>query len=98
VIIAGAAQAKKIRPLVWRTVQTAANTSVETSVETPQVPIKTPEAILALLSAQPAMTLSQVASRLGKGTRAIEMAVAKLTESGKLQYVGPKKGGRWEVM
>jgi hypothetical protein len=26
------------------------------------------------------------------------MAVAKLTESGKLKYVGPKKGGHWEVM
>lgn len=77
------------RAVVWRTVQTAVNTSVET----PQVPIKTPEAILALLSAQPAMTLSQVASQLGKSTRAIEMAVAKLTESGKLKYVGPKKGG-----
>jgi hypothetical protein len=24
--------------------------------------------------------------------------VAKLTESGKLKYVGPKKGGHWEVM
>lgn len=55
-------------------------TSVETSVETPQIPYKTPEAILALLFEQPSMTLSQVANRLGKSTRAIEMAVAKLTE------------------
>ena len=88
----------QFRAVVWRTVQTAVNTSVETSVETPQVPLKTPEAILALLSAQPLMTLAQVASQLGKSTRAIEMAVAKLTESGKLKYVGPKKGGHWEVM
>ena len=88
----------QFRAVVWRTLQAAANTSVETSVETPQVPLKTPEAILALLSAQPSMTLAQVASQLGKSTRAIEMAVAKLTESGKLKYVGPKKGGHWEVM
>ena len=88
----------QFRAVVWRSVQTAANTSVETSVETPQVSLKTPEAILALLSAQPSMTLAQVASQLGKSTRAIEMAEAKLTESGKLKYVGPKKGGHWEVM
>lgn len=88
----------QFRAVVWRTVQAAANTSVETSVETPQFPLKTPEAILALLSKQPTMTLSQVANLLGKSTRAIEMAVAKLTESGKLKYVGPKKGGHWEVM
>jgi predicted HTH transcriptional regulator len=85
---------KQFRAVVWRTVQTAENTSVET----PQVPLKTPEAILALLSEQPTMTLSQVANRLGKSTWAIEMAVAKLTESGKLKYVGPQKGAHWEVM
>jgi predicted HTH transcriptional regulator len=78
--------------------QRRAATAVETSVETPQVPFKTPEAILALLSAQPSMTLSQVANRLGKSTRAIEMAVAKLPESGNLKYGGPKKGGHWEAM
>ena len=88
----------QFRAVVWRTEQASAATSVETSVETPQVPLKTPEAILALLSAQPSMTLAQVASQLGKSTRAIEMAVAKLTESGKLKYVGPKKGGHWEAM
>jgi predicted HTH transcriptional regulator len=88
----------QFRAVVWRTGQAAAATSVETSVETTQVPLRTPEAILALLREQPTMTLSQVANRLGKSTRAIEMAVAKLTESGKLKYVGPKKGGHWEVM
>ncbi len=88
----------QFRAVVWRTVQTSAVTSVETSVETPQNPLKTPEAILALLSAQPAMTLAQVASQLGKSTRAIEMAVARLTESGRLKFVGPKKGGNWKVM
>lgn len=71
---------------------------MEASVEPPQIPYKTPEAILALLFEQPAMTLTQVANRLGKSTRAIKMAVAKLTESGKLKFVGPKKGGHREVI
>ena len=88
----------QFRAMVWRKVQASAVTSVETSVENPQVPLKILEAILALLTEQPSMALSQVANRLGKSTRAIEMAVAKLTESGRLKYVGPKKSGHWEVM
>jgi predicted HTH transcriptional regulator len=87
-------EANQFRAVVWRTVQT----SVETSVESPQVRLKTPEAILALLASQPTMTLAQVASQLGKSTRTVEMAVAKLTDTNRLKYVGPKKGGHWEVM
>ena len=86
--------ANQFRAVVWRTVQT----SVETSVESPPVRLKTPEAILALLASQPTMTLAQVASQLGKSTRTVEMAVAKLTDTNRLKYVGPKKGGHWEVM
>ena len=62
-------------------------TTEETSVE-----------ILNLLLANPKMTLSQVAAKIGRSVRAIEMAVAKLTQAGKLRRVGPKKGGHWEVL
>lgn len=47
-----------------RQAATSVETSVELSVKTAQGPFKTPEAILALLSAQPTMTLSQVAKQL----------------------------------
>jgi ATP-dependent DNA helicase RecG len=68
-------------------VETPEKTSVETSVE-----------ILNLLLATPKMTLSQVAAKIGRSVRAIEMAAAKLTQEGKLRRVGPKKGGHWEVL
>lgn len=68
-------------------VETSVESSVETSVE-----------ILNLLMASPKMTLSQVAAKIGRSVRAIEMAAAKLTHEGKLRRVGSKKGGHWEVL
>ena len=66
-------------------------TSVKTSV-------KTPAAILGLLAATPAMTLAEVAAEIGKTSRAVELAAAKLVKEGRLKYVGPQKGGHWEVL
>jgi ATP-dependent DNA helicase RecG len=65
-------------------------TSVETSV-------KTSVRILMLLSQNPEMTLTEVASEVGRSVRAVEMAVAKLVKAGKLQHLGPQKGGHWKV-
>ena len=66
-------------------------TSVKTSV-------KTPAALLELLGRNPEMTLAQAAAEIGRSVRAIEMASAKLVTAGKLRYVGPQKGGHWEVI
>lgn len=68
---------------------------VETPVETP---VKTPARILEVLSAHPEWTLASVAKAIGKSPRAVERAVAKLVKDGRLRYVGPRKGGRWEVL
>ena len=65
--------------------------SVKTSV-------KTPEALLELLGRNPEMTLAQAAAEVGRSVRAVEMASAKLVKAGKLRYVGPRKGGHWEVI
>ena len=59
--------------------------------------VKTPVKILQLLATNPQMTLSDVAAEIGKSVRAVERASAKLVEAGHLKYVGPKKGGHWEV-
>jgi ATP-dependent DNA helicase RecG len=72
-------------------VKTAVKTAVKSSV-------KTPTALLALLRQNPQMTLAEVAIELGRSVRAVEMASAKLVKSGKLRYVGPQKGGHWEVI
>ncbi len=72
-------------------VKTGGKTSVKTSV-------KTPTEILRFLTANPTMTLAEVAAKIGKTPRAIELASAKLVKEGKLRYVGPPRGGRWEVL
>ncbi|WP_434471733.1 winged helix-turn-helix domain-containing protein [Aeromonas veronii] len=71
---------------------------VEMKVET-QVDrrIKTPQAILAELAAEPTITLKQVAERIDKSTSTVERAVAVQVKDGRLRFVGPRKSGRWEV-
>ena len=60
--------------------------------------VKTPQAILAELAAEPTITLKQVAERIGKSTSTVERAVAVLVKDGRLRFVGPRKSGRWEVL
>lgn len=60
--------------------------------------VKTPQAILAELAAEPTITLKQVAERIGKSTSTVERAVAVLVKDGRLRFVGPRKSGHWEVL
>lgn len=69
--------------------------SVETSVKTS---VKTTDALLELLRRNPQMNLAEAAAELGRSVRAVEMASAKLAKAGKLRHLGPRKGGRWEVL
>lgn len=59
--------------------------------------VKTPEQILVLLGGNPDLTLAEVAAAIGKSTSAVERAAAKLVKAGRLRYVGPRKGGHWEI-
>ena len=69
----------------------ARGTAVKTAV-------KTPAKILALLEDHPSMTLAEVAAQIGLSQRAVELASSKLVKAGRLRYVGPQKGGHWEVL
>jgi len=60
--------------------------------------VKTEDALLAILTTNPGATLAEAAAHLGKSVSAIERAARRLRENGRLRYVGPQKGGRWEVM
>jgi ATP-dependent DNA helicase RecG len=72
---------------------------VEAPIETPvEALMRTPSRILAVLHRQPAATLHEVAAALGLSTSAVERAARRLQEEGRLRRVGPKKGGRWEVL
>ena len=59
---------------------------------------KTPEAILRLLRKQPELSFRQIAAQLGKSGSAVERAIRKLRESGRLERVGPDRGGHWKVL
>ncbi len=65
--------------------------TIETQVEKR---VKTPQAILAKLAAEPTITLKQVAERIGKSTSTVERAVAVLVKDGRLRLVRPRKSGR----
>ena len=74
-------------------------TQVEMRVETRvEIQKKTPDQILLLLEQNPRMTLSEVAVAIGKSISAVERAVAKLKQADKLAFIGPKKGGHWQVV
>lgn len=59
---------------------------------------KTAAAILRILGEQPEMSIAELAERLGKVPSTIERAIRKLRESGRLQRIGPDKGGHWQVI
>jgi predicted HTH transcriptional regulator len=75
-------------------VETSVKTSVKTSAKTS---VKTSVALLELLGKNPEMTLAEVAGAIGLSVRAVEMASAKLVKTGQLRYIGPQRGGHWEV-
>ena len=60
--------------------------------------LKTPEAILALLSSTPELTRQQLADTLNKDVRTIGRAISKLQKEGRLTRVGSDKTGHWQVI
>ncbi len=62
-----------------------------------ETPVKTPEAVLTVLRGNPSFTLAEVADTIGKSVSAVERAAQKLKDQGLLKFIGPQKGGHWEV-
>lgn len=60
--------------------------------------LKTPDAIITLLKANPELTRQQLADVIGKDLRTIGRALAKLQQAGKLKRVGSAKAGHWRVL
>ncbi len=63
-----------------------------------KTPGKMPGKILELLATTPTLTIAELASLIGKSNSAVERAIRKLRESGRLKRIGPDKGGHWEVI
>lgn len=70
-------------------------TTVETRVETRG---KTRGKILDYLLANQNASLAEVAAAVEKSLSAVERASSKLVKEGKLRFIGPRKGGHWEVL
>lgn len=75
--------------------RTRVETQVKMRVESK---LKTPDKIVNLLKDEPKLTLAEVAELLGVAKSTVERAVAKLKKQDKLAYIGPKKGGYWQVI
>ena len=70
-------------------------TPKKTLVETPE---RTNAGILRLLREHPELTLAELAGSLRRSPSAIARAVRRLKQSGRLERIGPDKGGRWNVV
>ena len=64
----------------------------------PKTLVKTPVAIIAVLKKNNSLSLVEVAQQIGKFVSAVERAAKKLVKHGKLKYIGPQKGGHWEII
>jgi ATP-dependent DNA helicase RecG len=54
--------------------------------------------VFELISINPAMTAVQIAEKIGKTSRTVEMYLAKLKDGGIIVRRGPKLGGYWEII
>lgn len=76
-------------------VNTPANVPVNGPIDV--TGLKTPDAIVALLAANPRLTRQQLANVIGKDLRTIGRALAQLQQVGTIKRVGSDKTGHWEV-
>ena len=59
---------------------------------------KTLDAILLLLDENPSLSIPEIAEKINKSESAVERAIRKLREEGRLKRIGPAKGGHWEII
>ena len=58
----------------------------------------TRDKILALIAADPTITMNELAEQIGITPKGIEWQIRRLREAGRLRRVGPTKDGRWEII
>ncbi|MEJ1397346.1 MAG: ATP-binding protein, partial [Candidatus Sedimenticola sp. (ex Thyasira tokunagai)] len=83
--------------------QSVQTTEPETPGKTPpktplKTPLKTPDRILMALRQDGTLSIPEIASQIGKSESAVKRAIRKLREEGKLERIGPAKGGHWKVL
>ena len=64
----------------------------------PSLAGKTSERILALAQKAPSITTGQMATEVGISRKGVEWQIRRLKRAGRLERLGPAKGGRWRVV
>ena len=59
---------------------------------------KTSEKIIEIIKTNPEISAEKLSQEIGISSRAIEMQLSKLKESGRIKRVGSDKGGHWEIL
>lgn len=88
----------KLREALEENVQTRVKPNVAMSVENPSTPGATSQQLLMLLAQQPELTVIQLAEKMGLSRRTIERHLKLLQAQQRLQRMGSKKGGRWQIV
>ena len=65
---------------------------------TPKTTPKTDERMLELLGAEPTLSKENLAARLKLSLAGIKYHIKKMNKEGLIRWVGPTKGGHWEVI
>lgn len=56
------------------------------------------EKIIEIIKTNPEISAEKLSQEIGISSRAIEMQLSKLKESGRIKRIGPDKGGHWEIL
>ena len=59
---------------------------------------KVSEKILRLINENSLITTEELAGVVGKSTRTVERQIKQLKEQGKIERIGPDKGGYWKII
>lgn len=59
---------------------------------------KTSEKIVQCIKENPQITIGELAEKIGKTTRTIEMQIKRLKAQKKIERIGPDKGGSWKII
>jgi ATP-dependent DNA helicase RecG len=96
---------EETREEIIETREETAETRVETietreeTIETREENIvETGEKIIFLVLENPSITGKELAEKIGLTEKGVEWQIRKLKEEGRLQRIGPNKGGKWLVL
>lgn len=65
--------------------------------DSPKTSQKTSQKIIELMQNDPAITIADLALRVGITEWAIKKQIRKMKPQGRIQRIGPDKGGCWQV-